>query len=151
MPSTADILSSAYEQFDRDVKRLEAVNERMNKIREQFLEYRELDRQARELDERVRSQIGVFGDFFVDKKIENLSSELGITTTAKQEAANTPLWKKIREVVRQTTEIRMTELEQVMNTMGHEVTRQGIESALKTHKDIFRVARKGREVFVSLK
>src|SRR5437867_1245737 len=146
MPSTLDIVNAAQSQFDSDVKRLIEVNKKMGRIRDKYLEYKELDAQAKQLDERVRSQIGAFGNILKDADIEKLSLDAGITTTAVEEMKDTPLWKMVREIVRQVTEIRVMELEQVITNFGHPITRQAMESAIKTHAAIFRVMKRVSEV-----
>ena len=62
-----------------------------------------------------------------------------------------PLWKIIREIIRQVTEIRVYELEAHLRGFGVKTTRSAIESALLTHRKEFRIEKRGREKFVSLK
>jgi len=62
-----------------------------------------------------------------------------------------PLWKIIREIVRQTVDLRVYELQTHLKAFGVDTTRSAIESALLTHKEEFRITRHGREKFVSLK
>jgi len=62
-----------------------------------------------------------------------------------------PLWKIVREVVRQVTEIRVFELEAHLKGFGVKASRSAIESALATHPKEFKITKRGREKFVSLK
>jgi hypothetical protein len=62
-----------------------------------------------------------------------------------------PLWKIIREIVRQAVDLRVYELQTHLKAFGIDTTRSAIESALLTHKEEFKITRYGREKFVSLK
>lgn len=62
-----------------------------------------------------------------------------------------PLWKIIREIVRQAVDIRVYELQDHLKAFSVTTTRSAIESALATHQEEFRITRHGREKFVSLK
>lgn len=62
-----------------------------------------------------------------------------------------PLWKIIREIVRQSVDLRVYELQTHLKAFGIHTTRSAIESALLTHKEELKVTRHGREKFVSLK
>jgi hypothetical protein len=61
------------------------------------------------------------------------------------------LWKVIREIARQTSGIRIVELERALKAFGIESSRQAIESAIATHKKEFRITRQGREKYVALR
>jgi len=69
------------------------------------------------------------------------------------ELSKYPLWKIIREIVRQAVDIRVYELQDHLKSFSIETTRSAIESALLTHPEEFRITRPrhGREKFVSLK
>lgn len=62
-----------------------------------------------------------------------------------------PLWKIMREVLRQVPEMRVYELEAHLKAFGVPVARSAIESSLKTHRKQFRVRPQGREKFVAWK
>jgi len=62
-----------------------------------------------------------------------------------------PLWKIIREVLRQVPEMRVYELESHLKRFGVKAERSAIESALKTHRKQFKIAPRGREKFVAWK
>jgi hypothetical protein len=63
-----------------------------------------------------------------------------------------PLWKIMREILRQVPEMRVYELEAHLKAFGvPKSERSAIESSLKTHRRQFYVTRKGREKFVAWK
>jgi hypothetical protein len=66
--------------------------------------------------------------------------------------ADLPVWKAIREYLREAGEARVGEIQSFLTWLGFEnVSRQAIESALKRHERTFGVRTKGHERFVSLK
>lgn len=63
-----------------------------------------------------------------------------------------PLWKIMREILRQVPEMRVYELEAHLKAFGvPKAERSTIESSLKTHRKQFHVTKKGREKFVAWK
>ena len=62
-----------------------------------------------------------------------------------------PLWKIIREVLRQVPAIRVYELEAHLKTFGVNAERSAIESVLRTHNKRFKITKQGREKFVEWK
>ncbi|MGD0514509.1 MAG: hypothetical protein ABSA29_14525, partial [Terriglobales bacterium] len=76
---------------------------------------------------------------------------LGIALETPADIRNeVPLWKMIREIVRQVEEIRIVELENVMSSLKIKASRQALESAIDAHKRTFKIRRSGREKFVAL-
>jgi hypothetical protein len=67
------------------------------------------------------------------------------------ELSKISLWRIIREIVRQTAEIRIFELEEHLKAFGVKTSRPAIESALATHSKEFKTTKRGREKFVSLR
>lgn len=62
-----------------------------------------------------------------------------------------PLWEAIRLVLSEAGELREVEIKDVLEDEGREVKNSAIQSALKTHPEIFRIRSAGRKKFVSLK
>jgi hypothetical protein len=54
-------------------------------------------------------------------------------------------------VVEQVEEIQVVELQDALEHFGQKASRQAIESALASHREIFETKTRGREKFVSLK
>jgi hypothetical protein len=69
----------------------------------------------------------------------------------ESETWKAPLWKLIREIVRQVPEIQVIDLENSLKQLRINPSRAAIESALETHRKEFRIVKRGREKFVSLK
>jgi hypothetical protein len=152
MPGWIDLHETLVKQFDEDSSKIAALNKELTDLRGAFLKYKELSAQHAAMEERFRVLVGILANVLDRRQIEDLDVKPGVAiTNPLQERKNTPLWKVIREFTRQVVEIRIVELELELKTYGYPVSRQAIESAIDTHKDVFRSVRKGRERFVSLK
>jgi hypothetical protein len=97
-------------------------------------------------------------DSGADAEFEHLTKEPELHSTAgpyisaeDTDLSRYPLWKIIREIIRQAVDIRVYELQDHLKAFSVDTTRSAIESALLTHRDEFRITRHGREKFVSLK
>jgi hypothetical protein len=142
MTESRDIVSALADQRKGDVKKLSKIRKRMNQLRAHFVEFRDLAEQAHVLHERIRTNVGVLGAGFL--KEQELS-------TVNEQRRNTKLWRAVREIVRQATRVRIVELEAVLDSLSFKVSRQAIESAISTHPHVFRITKKGREKFVSIR
>ena len=152
MTESRDIVSALADQRKRDVKKLIRVKERMNRLRAQFVEFRDLAEQAHALQERIRTNVGVSGaGFLKEQELSTLAAEGIVIADVNEQRKSTKLWRAIREIVRQATRVRIVELEAVLDSLSFKVSRQAIESAISTHPHVFRITKKGREKFVSIR
>ena len=63
-----------------------------------------------------------------------------------------PLWESIREILLQAGELREVETQEMLVSLGRRgVPASAIQSALKTHPDVFKIRNLHRKKFVSLK
>ena len=62
-----------------------------------------------------------------------------------------PLWKLMREILRQVPEMQVVDLEHMLHVIGVKTNRPSVDSALETHKETFTVRKRGRDKFISLK
>jgi hypothetical protein len=157
-----DILDGLHRQAESDAKDIHAMNDHMNALRPAYQKYRELSEQIKLKDERVRISAGLVAnseqgdaedDFKRDMELTRICESAGIAIgeVLNLEIWKFPLWKIIREIVRQTPEMQVIEIETALRELGTKPTRQAIESALETHRKEFRIVKRGRDKFVSLK
>ena len=86
-----------------------------------------------------------------DQDFSQNSEDLAIDPS-ELELSRFSLWRVVREIVRQTAGIRAYELEAHLKQFGlKKATRPAIGSALLTHSTEFRITKRGREKYVSLK
>jgi hypothetical protein len=157
-----DIVKGLYQQAESETKEIHAMNDEMNELRRSYLRYRELAEQVKEKEERARIAATLiantsdefFADYERDERLTRLCTDAGIPVgdiALSLEVYKVPMWKLIREIVRQTPEVQIVELENALHEFGAKTSRQAIESALETHRKEFRIVKRGRDKFVSLK
>jgi|GEM_PF-1528281 len=163
MARLKDIVTGLREQTFRKSEELTRDLEELNALRAGWQRYHELSKQVESKQRAIKigyalllnvpMKINTTADGYAnpDLQFDQDSEKLDINA-ADLELSNFPLWGVIREVVRQTAEIRVYELEAHLKQFGlKKATRPAIESALATHPKEFRTVKRGREKFVSLK
>jgi hypothetical protein len=163
-----DVITGLTQQMVRKSEELTRELEELNGLRAGWQRYQELSKQVESKQRLVKvsqalllnAPLNIKADAGADvfaprsnREWKEAAEGLGITVELNDfDLANFPLWRIIREVVRQTTEIRIYELEAYLKQFGlKKATRPAIESALGTHPREFRIVKRGREKYVSLK
>jgi hypothetical protein len=149
-----DIVDGLGKQLMGDAEEIRKTGAELGKLRAAYQRYRDLTAHLDSRVERVKVGLGLLaeqekwniGEAFT------LLDDLGIELEAPLDIrGEMPLWKMVREVIRQTEELRIVELESVMNGLKIKASRQALESAIDAHKRTFKIRRSGREKFVALK
>ena len=149
-------------QLHRDSGELTILDVELENLRTAYTRFREVEELSRPRQERVDIIAALLlnlpqhvrpnktGDIHFDMEEEEGDTLPVSVPLSKLKPSTFPLWKVIREIVRQTSEIQVVKLEKTLRDFGMTVRRQTIESALATHKKDFRITKRGREKFVSL-
>src|SRR5271156_2612284 len=152
-----NLVAGLSRQMAKDNADLDAIRTEQDHLRESYLRFLELSERAQPKQERLEIAAGLllnmpikidpsavadFGEHEVSVPLLVNANRLDVSKFA--------LWKVIREIVRQTSEIRMIELENALNSFGTKASRSAIDSALTVHKKEFHVFSRGREKYVSL-
>jgi hypothetical protein len=147
-----DIRDSLQDQIVADAKELEKIKKAMKQIRAAYHRYLDLLERAKQTEERVLAAASVLHrDPYSDtESMKEFLAERGVEVEQSPPQKRN-LWIAMREIVRQVPQIQVVELEMLLRRLNWEVSRAAIESALATHKDAFRIIRKGRQKFVALK
>lgn len=165
MTRLQDIVSGLTQQTLRKSAELAADYDELNKLRACWQRFLELSSQVESKERTVKIgrallgnapvKIDSSGEAYVDpehmreirKEIEKLAID-----SVDLDLCKVSLWRVIREIVRQTPKIRVYELEEHLKSFGiKKASRPAIESALDTHPKDFKLTRRGRETFVSLR
>ena len=159
-----DIVRGIGEQAARQHKGLVSANDELSKLREAARRFRELEESVRSEEESLKiglallfnvpQKVNLNGDAYnaCEKEIGEMEDQAGVFIEGEDlDLSSFPLWKVMREILKQTTEIRVYELESHLKSFGIRAARSAIESALTTHRKDFKIAKRGREKFVSLK
>ena len=158
-----DIVYGLNQQTSRKSAELTRDFEELNKLRASWQRYIEVSKRI-ESNERaanigrallhnapVEVKVNPRRDTYADPQYTR-GMQGKVEEVADFDLTKVSLWRVIREIVRQTTEIRVCELEAYLKTFGvKRVSRPAIESALITHPKEFKLTKRGREKFVCLK
>jgi hypothetical protein len=158
-----DIVSGLAQQTSRKATELARDLEELNSLRESWQRYHELTKQVESKERSIKIGYALLfnaplkanpkADAYTVPDSEYLRDTEALALDPNDlDPAKFSLWRVIREVIRQTAEIRVFELEAHLKQFGlKKATRPAIESALATHPKEFRITKRGREKFVSLK
>ena len=167
MAKFKDIVAGLSRQTSRKTAEIADATRELNRLLESYQRYRELS--ARIEPERESAKIGLAlimsmpvrvnlaADAFDPRFQEETQREMEQASHAVEvdladlDLSKYPLWKIIREVLRQVPEMRVYELEAHLKTFGVDAERSAIESALNTHRKQFKITKRGREKFVAWK
>jgi DNA repair ATPase RecN len=149
MPTSLEIQKSMIHRLVHEVKRAAEISAEMERLSDPYNRYQDLMKARQGSDARF-------------KRISQLLSGVGITGTSeevlrkwnemKSAEAELPTWEAMAEYLCHVTEATIEEIQRFFVELPfREPSRQAIESALKTHRDIFRITKKGKDRLISLK
>ncbi len=149
-----DIIAGLERQARSDAEALNVMQDRLHEIHPHYREYIELVGRLRQTEERAGAILGMLlgaksPNF--DKIVDTYNDLESAGSTSVTPVSDLPLWKVIREMLRQVPEMQVIDIEHMMKELGVQTGRTAIDSAVATHKDIFAVRKRGREKFISLK
>jgi hypothetical protein len=147
MPRIKDVLHGLTEQLDEDIKALDNLLDEQNKLRSAHIRFMNLEEESNQKLTRVKRLATMLSGV---PETAAKTKRFGIAVEPND---TMPLWELIIEVLRQTGELQVVDLHQLLacGLIDDNVSRQGIESALAKHSKAFEIKRRGREKFVSLK
>jgi hypothetical protein len=148
----AEIERRLRQQRDADVKQLRSNYKEQNKFHRAVLRFRDLENEARVRKQRIDCIAALIdGDQFHELPAHT-ASEKDSRNEINPAAINTlPLWTAMRAIVEQVSEIQVIELQDALAYFGVKASRQGVESALASHRETFKTVQRERSKFVSLK
>ena len=147
LPGIREALKS---QLSDEAVRIGKLNDEMNELRSAYKRYVELFEEYDRRADRIRTTLGLLEG---DPEFDPWNSEDYPKYVDKSltERRKNPLWKFVREVVRQVPELQVVELETLLNGLGMKTSRQAVEAAISGHPDVFRTRKHKRNKFISLK
>lgn len=145
----SDITRALEQRLKADLSELRDIRKEQDKLRKEWMRYSDLDVQAKRTEERLRRTVGILGDDAMGD-IED-AEESDLVRSFVISLTDLTLWEVILGVLEQNGEIQIYELQHVLEQLGKKVSRQAIESAIATHKELFSIRTRGRDKFVSLR
>jgi len=141
-----DIVLGIGQQTARKCNELNKDMEEVNNLRAAYQRYRELSAQVESKERSIKIGIALMvnapvkdrpaGDTYVtaqDYAFKMFGNADLVVDEADIDLSKISLWRIIREIVRQTVEVRVFELEGHLKGFGVKASRPAIESALATH------------------
>jgi hypothetical protein len=149
-----DVMSSLARQAKADFAAMGTMQDRLHELQPMYQEYRELSPQVAQKEERAKIALAMlfaakspdFGS--IEQACEKMDSA---GTQSLSDVNDVPLWKLMREILRQVPEMQVIDLEHMLLIIGLKTNRPSVDSAIETHKETFTVRKRGREKFISLK
>ena len=149
-----DVVDGLGKQTLADVEEVRRTGGELKDLRSAYQRYRDLAAHLDSRIERIRIVLGLLAgqqDWHIGEAFGVLDEAGATLENPADIREDTPLWKMVREVVRQVEELRIVELEDIMKNLKVKTSRQAIEAAIDAHKRTFQIRRSGREKYVSLR
>ena len=156
VPSNSDILESMMQRLKHECQWLNRTREEMRELREAYNRFVDLRDEQVKHEQRTERILAILGaDLAKEAGEADQDNQIKHVDVPPVEALRdeTPLWMMMEEYLRHVQEARLTEMEDFLQSSVRikEANRFAMESALKRHPEVFKVRKKGREKFVSLK
>lgn len=147
-----DIRKRLDQSYKADSRELSEVLDKQNALRPNYRKYLDLEARRLDLERRIQRTIVARGtDVFEDIKSGRNGGDSSKKTVGVVVDHDLPLWQVMVAVLEQYGELQAIELQRALEYLDHGTSRSAIESALKTHRDVFQVRESGRYRFVSLR
>lgn len=152
VPSTADVERMMHQRLEHECTSIQSIRKELERLASAYNQYVDLKTQVDDRSKRIRRLMGVLGVDSVDGLgSEEVRSELDLQGAPDDLREELPLWRAIEEYLIIAGETKVGDVQDFLSAMAYEVTRQAIESALRSHSHTFRVVKRGRDKYISLK
>ena len=146
-----DISKALEKQVDADVKQIKAIYAEQNRLRTAVMRFRDLENEVKTKEARMRRAMALLHRFPDAKEYLKKGKVPGAILVAVESLDDLPLWEAIAAILEQVSPIQICELQHLLDQFEKKVSRQAIESAIATHKELFETHTRSREKFVHLK
>ena len=152
MARGSELAEALKSRLKDDGEALDSIYKEMNKLRSAYNRFRDLTEQERTIRERALRLSALLAPELSQSDLADIFADDVATIGSVQEIRDRiSLWEMIAVVLEQTGEVRVFELDMLLTKFDIKPTRQAVESAIDTHRNVFSVRKKGREKYVSLR
>jgi len=157
VPSTVDVQEMMRQRLEHECASLQPLREEMDKLAAAYNRYVDLKGEIDSRSKRIKRLMASLGPEYLEAKVQGQSESVDDETNLQGDPddlrANFPLWRAIREYLLIVAgEAKVGDIQQFLEASTFEKCgRQAIESALRSHDNIFRVVKRGRDKYISLK
>jgi hypothetical protein len=156
VPSIVDVQEMMRQRLEHECASLQPLREEMDKLASAYNRYVDLKTEIESRGKRIQKLMATLGPEYLEAKVEGQNESVDDETNQQGDPhelrANFPLWRAVREYLRLAGEAKVGDVQHFLEASGFEKCgRQAIESALRSHDNVFRVVRRGRDKYISLK
>ena len=166
MPKLKQILAGLTHYSSRKIDAVKRATAERDKLFAAYQRYQELAAMLPRDEESMKISVALLlnaplkydpeADAYAPENREQLEREIADhedlpLTATDLDLSQYPLWKIMREILRQVPEMRVYEVESHLERLGVKVSRMAIERAIATHHKQFAITKHGREKFVAWK
>jgi len=157
VPMVRDVFQSMILRLKYEAERVQEFRNDMEKLASSYHRYCDLQKNLKASEDRIKRIVAVLGANLISQVKESedgnaLREILETDPTPTKLRTNAPLWKMLAEYLSHVPEATVEEIAVFMEAVGvNDLSRQAIESALRTHAKTFRITKRGREKYISLR
>lgn len=153
VPSSADVERMMHQRLKHECASLQSTRDEIAQLADSYNRYVDLKGDANNRGERIRRLMAILGPDSLDGLgTDEVQSEMDLQGEPEALREELPLWRAIEEyLIIIAGEAKVGDVQDFFSAMNYEVTRQATESALRSHGDTFRVVKRGRDKYISLK
>jgi len=159
VPTSKDVLKAMATRIVHECETLVAVRQEIEAHQAAYNRYVDAIKVREERERRLRRLTALLGlDEFSERLIggedqvrDTILEEDAINMDFDQLREEIPLWQLLRELLAFVPDAQVAQIQDFFQVVGLTATPQAIDSAVKQHKDIFSVKKRGRHKFISLK
>jgi len=156
VPSTLDVQEMMRQRLEHECTSLRPLRNEMEQLSSAYNRYVDLKAEIDARGKRIQTLMAVLGVDYLEAKAAAESEVIGEETNLQGDPqdlrADFSLWRAVREYLRFAGETKVGDVQQFLQASNFDKCgRQAIESALRSHDDVFRVVKRGREKYISLR
>lgn len=152
VPSAADVERMMHQRLEHECASMQSVRKELAELASAYNRYVDLKTEVDSRSKRIKRLMAILGpDSIAGLGTDEVQSELDLQGESDGLREELSLWRAIEEYLIIAGETKVGDVQGFFSAMNYEVTRQAIESALRSHANKFRVVKRGREKYISLK
>jgi hypothetical protein len=152
VPSTVDVERMMHQRLEHECASMQSARKEISELASAYHRYVDLKTQIEQRGRRIQRLMAILGaDSIENMGSEGVKEETNLQGEPNDLRGELSLWRAIREYLLVAGEAKVGDVQGFFSGMNYEASRQAIESALRSHDSVFRVVKRGRDKYISLK
>lgn len=157
VPSIVDVQEMMRQRLEHECVSIQSLRDEMAKLASAYNRYVDLKGEIDSRSKRIQRLMAALGVEYLEAKLQSAAAYVAEETNLQGDPdelrANFPLWRAIKEYLLAVAgEAKVGDIQHFLEAVNFEKCgRQAIESALRSHDGTFRVVKRGRDKYISLK